>query len=210
MSQSQGPVCKMCRRAGQKLFLKGQRCFGAKCAYERRDYVPGPRGKRMGRRRHSDYAKQMREKQKIRQIYGLQEGQFRGYVRRAERMPGISGENLLQLLERRLDNVVYRAGFASSRAQARQFTTHRHLTVNGRIVTIPSYLVKVGDEVVVREKSRDIVPIQEAVASHAGGGSLSWLQVDKDNRAAKIVSLPARVEIDADVDEQQVMEFYSR
>ncbi len=211
MGQNSRPVCKLCRRAGQKLFLKGQRCASSKCSFERRDYPPGPRGRARGRRRRrSDYGRQLREKQKMRQVYGVQERQFRRYVREAERMAGISGDNLLQLLERRLDNAVYRMGLATSRAQARQLVSHRHIALNGRTVNVPSALVEVGDEVVAREKSKDLPGIQEAVAATAAGGSLSWLEVDKDARRVKIIGLPRREEIDCEVDEQQVMEFYSR
>ena len=210
MGQNSGSVCKQCRRAGQKLFLKGQRCNGPKCAYERRDYAPGQRGRNRGRRRRSDYARQLAEKQKMRRIYGVRERQFRRYVQMAARMAGISGENLLQLLERRLDNVVYRVGLASSRAQGRQLVSHRHFTVNGKPVSIPSYLVKVGDGVAVREKSKDLAPIQESTAATAKGGSLSWLQVDEENQCARIVGAAERAEIDVEVDEQEVMEFYSR
>ena len=210
MGQSYGAVCRKCRRAGQKLFLKGQRCFSPKCAFERKDYPPGHRGRGRFRRRRSDYSLQLREKQKLRQIYGVQEAQFRRYVRQAERMPGISGDNLLQLLERRLDNVVYRAGLATSRRQARQLVSHRHFAVDGRPVNIPSYLVGTGEEVVATNKSKNLAPIEEALAVTAGGGSLSWLEVDRDSRRVKIVGLPPRAEIDTEVDEQQVIEFYSR
>jgi len=210
MSQQRGSVCKLCRRAGQKLFLKGQRCYTPKCALERKSYPPGQRGSGRRRYRSSDYSKQLREKQKIRHIYGISEEQFRRYIREAERMSGISGNNLLQLLERRLDNVVYRAGMASSRAQARQLVSHRHFDVDAHRVNIPSYLVSVGEQVKAVDGSKDIQPIQEALAATAGGGSLSWLEANRDNRSVKIVSLPQREEIDADVDEQQVMEFYSR
>ncbi len=210
MSQQRGSVCKLCRRAGQKLFLKGQRCYTPKCALERKSYPPGQRGSGRRRYRSSDYSKQLREKQKIRHIYGISEEQFRRYIREAERMSGISGNNLLQLLERRLDNVVYRAGMASSRAQARQLVSHRHFDVDAHRVNIPSYLVSVGEQVKAVDGSKDIQPIQEALAATVGGGSLSWLEANRDNRSVKIVSLPQREEIDADVDEQQVMEFYSR
>ena len=210
MGQQRGSVCKLCRRAGQKLFLKGQRCYTPKCALERKSYPPGQRGSGRRRYRSSDYSKQLREKQKIRHIYGISEEQFRRYIREAERMSGISGNNLLQLLERRLDNVVYRAGMASSRAQARQLVSHRHFDVDAHTVNIPSYLVSVGEQVKAVDGSKDLQPIEEALAATAGGGSLSWLEANRDNRSVKIVSLPQREEIDADVDEQQVMVFYSR
>ncbi len=210
MSQLRGSVCKLCRRAGQKLFLKGQRCYSPKCAMERKSYPPGQRGSGSRRYRRSDYSKQLREKQKIRHIYGVSEEQFRRYIREAERMSGISGHNLLQLLERRLDNVVYRASLASSRAQARQLVSHRHFTVDAQPVNIPSYLASVGEQVEVADGSKDLQPIEQALAATAGGGSLSWLEVSRDNRSVKIVGLPQREEIDVDVDEQQVIEFYSR
>ncbi len=210
MSQQHGPVCRLCRRAGQKLFLKGQRCYGPKCAMERKSYPPGHRGRGSRRYRVSDYSKQLREKQKLRRIYGISEEQFRRYVREAERMPGISGNNLLQLLERRLDNVIYRAGFASSRAQARQMVSHRHFAVDGQVVNISSYLVKVGKRIEARDGSKDIQPIEEALAGAAGGESLKWLQVNQKDRVVDILSLPEPDEIRLDVDEQLVMEFYSR
>ncbi len=210
MSQQHGPVCRLCRRAGQKLFLKGQRCYGPKCAMERKSYPPGHRGRGSRRYRVSDYSKQLSEKQKLRRIYGVSEEQFRRYVREAERMPGISGNNLLQLLERRLDNVVYRAGLASSRAQARQMVSHRHFAVVGQVVNIPSYLVKVGERIETRDDSKNIQPIEEALAGVAGAESLGWLRVDREERVIEILSLPERDEIHLDVNEQLVMEFYSR
>ena len=210
MARYHGPVCRLCRRAGQKLFLKGQRCYGPKCSFEKRSFPPGQPGTGRRRRRLSDYGTQLREKQKLRHIYGITERPFRRYIRQAERRSGVSGENLLQLLERRLDNVVFRASFASSRAQARQLVDHRHFAVNGRIVNIPSYLVKPGDVVKVRDNSKDITPIQQSMAAGAAGGSLNWLQVDNETHTIQIVGLPVREEIDADVNEQLVMEFYSR
>lgn len=209
MARYRGPVCRLCRRGGQKLFLKGPRCYGPKCSFEQRSFPPGRAGSRR-RRRPTDYALQLREKQKLRQIYGVLEKQFRRYVAEAERKSGVSGENLLQLLERRLDNVVFRASFATSRPQARQLVSHRHIEVNGRSVNIPSYLVKPGDVVEVRNNSRDIAPIQQAVAVGAAGGSLSWIEVDSENRSVRIVGLPAREQIDTEVDEQLVLEYYSR
>ncbi len=209
MGQPRSSVCKLCRRAGQKLFLKGQRCYSPKCAFERKTYPPGPRGKER-RRRPSDYSKQLCEKQKLRHIYGVSEEQFRRYVREAERMPGISGHNLLQLLERRLDNVVHRAGLANSRAQARQMVSHCHFLVNGRVVNIPSYLVKVGQQIQPKDSSKDLQPIEEALASTAGAEGLEWLAVNREERVVEIISLPEASEIHLEVDEQLVMEFYSR
>ncbi len=211
MSQKHGPVCRLCRRAGQKLFLKGQRCFSPKCAMERKSYPPGHRGHGARRYRVSDYSKQLREKQKLRHIYGINEEQFRRYVREAERMPGVSGNNLLQLLERRLDNVIYRAGLANSRAQARQMVNHRHFVVDGQVVNIPSYLVKVGQRIEAKNGSKDLQPIEEALAATAPRAeSIGWLQVDEKDRVVEVIRLPERDEIALDVDEQLVMEFYSR
>ncbi len=210
MSQQRGPVCRLCRRAGQKLFLKGQRCYSPKCAMERKSYPPGYRGRGSRRYRVSDYSKQLREKQKLRRIYGVSEEQFRRYVREAERMSGISGDNLLQLLERRLDNVIYRAGLANSRAQARQMVSHRHFVVDAQVVNIPSYLVRVGQRIEARDGSKDIQPIEEALAATAGAESSGWLQVNQKDRVVEVVSLPEPEEIHLDVDEQLVMEFYSR
>jgi len=210
MSQQRGSVCRLCRRAGQKLFLKGQRCSSPKCAFERKSYPPGQRGSGRRRYRSSDYSKQLREKQKLRHIYGVSEEQFRRYIREAERMSGISGHNLLQLLERRLDNVVYRAGLANSRAQARQMVSHRHFAVDDRAVNIPSYLVKVGQQIEARNGSKDIQPIEEALAATGGQESLGWLQVNREKRVVEIISLPEYDEIHLDVDEQLVIEFYSR
>ncbi len=211
MARNVGPVCRICRRAGQKLLLKSQRCYGPKCSFEQRSFPPGQRGSSRGRRRRpSDYGVQLREKQKLRSIYGLLERQFRRYVDHAERMAGITGENLLQLLERRLDNVVYRASFAGSRAEARQLVNHRHFQVDGRPVDISSYRVKPGDVIKVRENSAELSPIRQAIQAGAAGGGLSWLQVDNENLSVQIVGLPARSEIDTDVDEQLVTEFYAR
>ncbi len=211
MSQKHGPVCRLCRRAGQKLFLKGQRCFSPKCAMERKSYPPGHRGHGARRYRVSDYSKQLREKQKLRHIYGINEEQFRRYVREAERMPGVSGNNLLQLLERRLDNVIYRAGLANSRAQARQMVNHRHFVVDGQVVNIPSYLVKVGQRIEAKNGSKNLQPIEEALAATAPRAeSIGWLQVDEKDRVVEVIRLPERDEIALDVDEQLVMEFYSR
>lgn len=210
MGRYRGAVCRLCRRSGQKLFLKAQRCYGPKCSFEKRNYPPGSSGKRRARRRPTDYGLQLREKQKLRHTYAVLESQFRRYVREAERRRGVSSENLLQVLERRLDNVVFRASFASSRAQARQLVNHRHFEVNGRTVDIPSFLVRPGDVVKVRENSKETLPIQQAVAAGAAGGSLRWIEVDSEALSVNIVGLPARDEIDVDVDEQLIMEFYSR
>lgn len=210
MARYKGPVCRLCRRAGQKLHLKGTRCMGSKCAIETHNSPPGMKGGSLPQRRPSDYALQLRTKQQLKQTYGMLERPFGRYVRRAERAVGVSGEVLLQLLEQRLDNVVYRAGFATSRPQARQWVRHRHFTVNGRTVDIPSYQVRPGDVVQVREEFRSSPQFVAAKEAGAAGGSLSWLRVDPEQCKVEIVSRPPRQEIDAPVDETLVMEFYSR
>lgn len=210
MARYKGPVCRLCRRAGDKLYLKGSRCMGAKCAVDGRGTPPGMRSRKLPQRRPSDYAMQLREKQKLKQVYGVLERPFRRYVRRAERSRGVAGEILLQLLERRLDNVVYRAGFATSRAQARQWVLHRHFAVNGRVVTIPSFQVRPGEVVEVREGSRAVGHLLAARDSSAAGGNLSWLQVSPEAFRVEILGLPVRQQIDAPVEERLIMEFYSR
>lgn len=211
MARYTGPVCRLCRRERRKLYLKGQRCLSPKCALEKRPYPPGQFGEQAGRRRRrSDYAVQLRNKQALRMFYGVLEGQFKRYVRQAERMPGVTGENLLRLLEGRLDNVVYRAGFAASRRQARQLVGQRHFQVNGRIVDIPSYRVRPGDVITVKDKSRNIPPIVEAVETGARVPP-RWLEVNPENRTVRVLDLPAREDItDLPADEQVVIEFYSR
>jgi len=211
MARYTGPVCRICRRENRKIYLKGRRCMSPKCAMERRPYPPGQFGQAgQRRRRRSDYGLQLRSKQALRYAYGVLEGQLRRYVRQAERMPGVAGENLLRLLETRLDNVVYRAGFASSRREARQLVRHRHVEVNGRVVNIPSFRVRPGDVVRLREKSKNLQPVVEALS--AGGGRVPrWLQVDFEARTVTVTDLPRRDDIpDVPADEQVVMEFYSR
>jgi len=203
-----GSVCRLCRREGIKLYLKGQRCFTDKCAIERRGYAPGQHGQ--GRPRLSEYNLQLREKQKLKRIYGLLERQFRGYFGRAAKKKGITGEYLLQLLERRLDNVVYRLGFAASRKEARQLTTHGHFLLNGRRVNIPSCLVKEGDIVMVKEKSRGLVPIQNALAAVETRGFPGWLELDKANFQGRVRALPTKEDAALPVNEQMVVELYSR
>jgi small subunit ribosomal protein S4 len=211
MARYKGPVCRICRREGQKLFLKGSRCYGPKCAWEKKAYPPGQFGQAAARRRRlSDYGVQLREKQKLRAIYGVLEKQFRKYVARAEKMDGVAGENLLKLLETRLDNVVYRAGFASSRAEARQLVSHGHFTVNGHITNVPSFQMKPGYVLAVKEKARNLPPIVAAAEAAGGRAPLPWLQVDLAGRQATVVAMPERADIDVDVAEQMVMEFYSR
>jgi small subunit ribosomal protein S4 len=209
MARYIGPVCRICRREDGKLFLKGDRCFSEKCAYDRRQYPPGQHGQGR-RRRPSDYGHQLREKQKVKRIYRLLEKQFRGYYYKASRMKGITGENLLSLLERRLDNVAVRCGFAASHAEARQLVRHGHFTVNGSKVNIPSYLVQVGDEIVVREKSRKIAKINDALAKLDRSPLPQWIEIDRDNYKGKIKSIPVRADITADVDEQLIVELYNK
>jgi small subunit ribosomal protein S4 len=202
-----GPVCRLCRREGLKLFLKGSRCFTEKCAIERRNYPPGQHG--LGRSKRSAYGEQLREKQKAKRIYGLIEGQFRRYFERAEREKGVTGENLLRLLERRLDNVVFRLGFAASRAEARQIVGHGHVQVNGRKVSLPSFLVKVGDQVQLRSTSG----LQERVAENlsAGRGQVpQWLDLTAAEKRGVIRSLPLRDDIQIPVQEQLIVELYSK
>lgn len=209
MARYTGPVCRLCRREGQKLFLKGERCHGPKCAIDRKSYPPGTHGgQRRGRRRPSDYAMQLREKQKLRAIYGLMEKQFRNYVERATAAKGVTGFVLLSLLERRLDSVVRRAGLAVSQAQARQLVRHRHIAVNGRVCDIPSRLLKEGDVVEVREGSRNLQSIAEAIGR--GYEAPDWLNVDTNNLTVEVVRMPEPEDIQIDVDEQQVVEFYAR
>ncbi|NLO06985.1 MAG: 30S ribosomal protein S4 [candidate division WS1 bacterium] len=209
MARYTGPVCRICRREGQKLFLKGERCHGPKCAIERKAYPPGEHGNsRRGRRRPSDFALQLREKQKLRSMYGLLERPFRRYVTRALGSKGVTGFVLLSLLERRLDSVLRRAGFASSQNQARQVVRHRHVTVNGQICDVPSRLVKPGDEIEVRENSRDLQAVNASLSR--GYEVPGWLNVDTQAKAIVVDRLPEPDDMKVDVDEQQVVEFYSR
>lgn len=208
MARYIGPVCKLCRRDNMKLFLKGDRCSTDKCAFERRPYPPGQHGQ--ARVKFSEYGLRLREKQKLRRIYGVLERQFRGYFAEADRLKGVTGENLLALLERRLDNVVYRLAFAASRAEARQLVLHHHVFVNGKRVNIPSYLVKVGDRVSIREKSREIARIAKSLESAEGRTALTWLELDKGNFTGTVKTLPVREEVGLDIKEQLIVEFYSR
>jgi small subunit ribosomal protein S4 len=203
-----GSVCRLCRRENLKLFLKGDRCYSDKCAYDRRSYPPGQHGQ--GRTKFSDYGIQLREKQKVKRMYGLMERQFRSYFHKAERQRGITGTNLLILLERRLDNVVYRMGFASSRSQARQLVRHKHFLVNGKRVDIPSYLVKTGDMVEVKEKSRTTVPVVEAMEAVARRGVPQWLEVDRENFKGAVKGFPTRDELTMPIQEQLIVELYSK
>jgi small subunit ribosomal protein S4 len=209
MARYIGPVCRLCRREDTKLFLKGDRCHTEKCAHGRRQYPPGQHGQ--GRRkRPSDYGHQLREKQKVKRIYGLLEKQFRGYFFRASRMKGITGENLLSLLERRLDNVALRCGFSTSHAEARQLVRHGHVTVNNRKVDIPSYLVKAGDVVEVRESSRSVARIGDALTKLDRSPLPAWIDLDRDKFRGVVRSLPTRSDIGADIDEQLIVELYSK
>lgn len=208
MARYRESMCRLCRREGLKLFLKGDRCYTDKCAFERRSYAPGQHGLR--RRKYSDYGAQLREKQKVKRMYGILERQFRRYFRLAEKMKGVTGENLLLILERRLDNMVYRMGFADSRNQARQFVRHGHFLVNGGSVNIPTYLVKIGDVVAVKERSRKIKEIREAVEAVDRRRIPEWVELDKEKLTAKVVALPTREQITMPIQEQLIVELYSK
>jgi small subunit ribosomal protein S4 len=201
-------VCRLCRREGLKLFLKGERCYTDKCAIERRNYPPGQHGQ--GRVKFSEYSLQLREKQKLKRMYRLLEGQFRRLFERADRTKGITGETLMILLERRLDNMVYRLGFANSRAEARQLVRHGHFLVNERKVDIPSALVKAGDVVTVRDRSRKVARIQEALELSQRRGVPEWLEVDRANFTGRIKALPARTDLTMPINEKLVVELYSK
>lgn len=208
MARYTGSVCRQCRREGVKLYLKGERCYSDKCSVGRRAYAPGQHGQ--SRRKLSEYGLQLREKQKARRIYGILEGQFRTYFEKADRAKGITGENLLVLLERRLDNVVYRMGLAGSRTQARQLVKHGHFTVNGRRVDIPSYQVKVGEVISVREKSQDSPLVKELAESLGTKSAPAWLEVSANDLSGKVVRYPTREEIDIPIQEHFIVEWYSR
>ncbi|MBN1282385.1 MAG: 30S ribosomal protein S4 [Proteobacteria bacterium] len=208
MARYRESYCSCCRSGGMKLFLKGDRCFTDKCAYERRQYPPGQHGQ--ARRKLSEYGTQLREKQRAKQMYGILEKQFRRYFHMADRMKGVTGDNLLVLLERRLDNMVYRMGFARSRSQARQMVRHGHFEVNGRRVNIPSYLVRQGDAVTVREKSRKVTAIMEAMESVERRGLPEWLMLEKDKFQAKLMAYPSREQLTMPIQEQLIVELYSK
>jgi small subunit ribosomal protein S4 len=211
MARHTGSVCRLCRREGQKLFLKGKRCNTEKCALERRAYPPGQHGAaRARRRRQSDYAVQLREKQKVRRIYGLQEAQFRSLFKQAGLARGITGDNLIVALETRLDNVVYRLGFAPSRKAARQLVQHRHILVDGKPVTIPSYEVKPGREISVKPASREMPLVMEAAEARGGDGLLGWLSVDHKKLTGQMLEAPTRADIPLAVQEQLIVELYSK
>ncbi|HWP42350.1 MAG TPA: 30S ribosomal protein S4 [Blastocatellia bacterium] len=212
MARYRGPVCRLCRREGMKLFLKGERCYKPSCPIEKRGtQPPGQHGRNVRRAKLIGYGEQLREKQKVKRIYGMLERQFRLYFERAVRMKGVTGENLLALLERRLDNVVYRLGYATSRPQARQLVSHGHITVNGRKVDIPSFQVKVGDEVAVRDTSRSNVHIQSAFQTASGRGRPGWLEITSvEDMRGRVVALPRREDIGQNINEQLIVELYSK
>ena len=208
MARYNQSVCRLCRRENLKLYLKGERCYSDKCAVDRRSYPPGQHGQ--GRVKFSNYALQLREKQRVKRMYGVLEKQFRNFFERAERMKGITGTNLLLLLESRLDNLVYRLGFANSRNEARQLVRHSHFLVDRKKVSIPSYVVKVGGVIELREKSRKISRISEALESVARRGVPSWLELEKDQFRGRLVSLPAREDLTMPIKEQLIVELYSK
>ena len=208
MARYTGAVCRLCRREGQKLFLKGERCYSEKCSVGLRGYAPGQHGQ--GRKKSSEYGLQLRAKQTARRFYGVQENQFHHYCEIAERKQGITGDNLLRILESRLDNVVYRVGFASSRAEARQLVGHGHFEVNGKRVDIASYLLKAGDVVSICEKSRGSEKIKAVVEANSARPVPQWIDIDRNNLSAKVIALPTREQIEAPVEEQLIVEFYSK
>ncbi len=208
MARNTGPQCRLCRRERMALYLKGDRCYTDKCAIQRRNYPPGQHGQ--GRGKISDYGLQLREKQKVKRMYGILEKQFRGYFVRAERMRGVTGTNLLVLLERRLDNVVYRLGFANSRAQARQLVLHNHVLVDGRRVNIPSYLVKVGQSVQVTEKTRGKAQVRDALEAAARRGLPPWLELEKEEARGRVSMFPNREDITMPIQEHLIVELYSK
>lgn len=209
MARYSGPVCRLCRREEEKLFLKGERCYTDKCAYDRRGYPPGQHGQKR-KRKASDYGEQLREKQKVKRMYGLAEKQFKAYYVKAARMKGVSGENLISLLERRLDNTVYRLGFACDRAEARQLVLHRHFTVNGKRVNIPSFLVNENDVIEVFEKKRDVAKINVALTGVDRRGVPAWLELEKENFKGRVKTLPSRDDVTIPIREQLIVELYSK
>ena len=209
MARYIGAVCRLCRREDMKLFLKGERCYTDKCGYERRAYPPGQHGQNR-RRKRSDYGEQLREKQKVKRIYGIAERQFRGYYHKALKATGVTGHTLIQLLERRLDNVVYRLGLSTSRPQARQLVRHGHFLVNGKKVDIPSYSVKPGDVITVLGRTQKNVTIEHAIEEVKGRGIPEWLSFDPNSISGRIVSMPTREQINLPVQEQLIVELYSK
>jgi len=204
-----GSVCRICRRENLKLFLKGDRCYGDKCAFDRRSYAPGDHGQRR-RGKISDYGIQLREKQKVKRLYGLSEKQFRLVFKKADRHKGVTGTNLLVMLERRLDNVVFRLGFVNSRTQGRHFVRHNHFLVNGKKVNVPSYQIKIGDEVTVREKSKKVQAIGDALEAVVRRGVPQWLETDKDQMKGTVKNFPVRDDLTMPMQEQLIVELYSK
>ena len=209
MARYTGPACKLCRREGQKLFLKGERCYTGKCAVARRAYAPGQHGQARNKKQ-SEYGRQLRTKQYARRYYGVLEGQFRHYFEMAEKMPGVTGENLLRLLESRLDNVIYRLGLASSRAEARQLVLHGHYTVNGRKVNIPSFLTKVGQVIAVKDGSRQSEKLKAIFEANSSRPVPKWLELNRETLEAKVVAVPNREDIDLPIEETLIVELYSK
>lgn len=208
MARYTGPSCKLCRREAVKLFLKGERCYTDKCSFDRRPYPPGQHGQR--RMKFTEYGIRLREKQKVRRIYGMLERQFRSYFEKADRTKGVTGEALLGFLERRLDSVSYRLGYASTRADGRQLVRHKHVLVNGKVLNVPSYLVKPGDVITLKERSRDKVRVQAGLAGVERRGVPEWLEFDKETLSGTVKTLPNREEITLPIQEQLIVEFYSR
>ena len=200
--------CRLCRREGGKLFLKGDKCYNGKCPFEKRPVAPGAHG--AGRKKVSEYGQQLREKQKVKRIYGVQEGQFRKYYEMADRMKGVTGENMLSLLERRLDNVVYRMGIAPSRTLARQLVNHAHLSVNGKTVTIPSYIVKVGDVICVKENRKGNKYFTALKETAANNTLVKWVEFDREKLEGKVLAMPTREDIDSQIAEHMIVELYSK
>ena len=210
MARYTGPVCRMCRRDGTKLFLKGAKCFTEKCPVEKRNFPPGQHGQSKKQKKVVGYGLQLREKQKAKRIYFTLETQFRAYYQKASNRTGVTGELLLQQLETRLDNVVYRLGLATSRRQSRQIVRHGHIRVNGRKVNIPSFQCKVGDEVAVREGSKELVVLEESKNFASGQRSVPWLDISRDNYSGKVVAMPNRADVNLPVNEQLIVELYSK
>lgn len=209
MSRYRGSVCRLCRRENLKLYLKGDRCYSDKCSFDRRSYPPGQHGQRRSGK-ISDYGLQLREKQKVKRLYGLSEDQFRIFFGRADQKKGVTGTNLLVMLERRLDNVVYRMGFANSRTQARQLVKHDHFLVNGKKVNIPSYQIKTGDVIEVREKSRNVQTIKDSIEAVVRRSLPQWLELDKDAMKGTVKTMPVREDVTTPIQENQIVEFYSK
>ncbi|OQY50518.1 MAG: 30S ribosomal protein S4 [Desulfobacteraceae bacterium 4572_89] len=208
MARYRGSVCRQCRRENIKLFLKGDRCFSDKCSFDRRGYPPGQHGQK--RIKHSDYGMQLREKQKVRRIYGISEKQFRIIFKKADRQKGITGTNLLSILETRLDNTVFRLGFVNSRNQGRHFVRHNHFTVNGKKVNIPSFQVKKGDVIELREKSKKVQTIADSLEAIVRRGVPQWLEINKDNFKGQVLAIPTREDITLPIQEQLIIELYSK